>query len=165
MTSLEHLHRQMSIPGITYIRADMCQLPFATNIFNRLISANALQHIPDWDSRKKCIEQFARVVRPGGTVVVTAHGFSISKRRARWPKEGPARSNSGAVQYIYRFDVDELRDLLSRHLRVISITGAGLPLPYRFKLSQLSFLVEKILSRFSWSAPWGHMLVAKCIVD
>jgi SAM-dependent methyltransferase len=165
LTSLAYLSQQMSIPGIAYVRADMRQLPVATNTLDRLISANALQHVPDRDSRSNCIEEFARAVRPGGTVVVTVHGYSFSKRRAGWAKEGPSRSSSGDVQYIYRFEVGEFRRILSGHLRVISITGAGLPLPYRFKLSPLSFLLEKIFSRFGWNAPWGHMLVAKCAVD
>ena len=165
MASLEYLSKQVTVPGISFVRADVCRLPFASRVFDRLVCANVLQHIPSWDLRQRCVEQFARVVRPGGTVVVTVHGFSISKRRAGWQKEGTARSSSGDVQYIYRYEAQEFRDLLARNLRVQSITGAGLPLPYRLKLSPLSLVLERVLSRLQRSAPWGHMLVAKCLVD
>jgi ubiquinone/menaquinone biosynthesis C-methylase UbiE/uncharacterized protein YbaR (Trm112 family) len=164
MASLERLSTHMTTSGIRYVRANICRLPFASKVFDRLICANTLQHLPAWDLRQRCVEQFARVVKPAGTVVVTAHGFSVSKRRAGWTKEGTARSSSGDVQYIYRYEVQEFRDLLARNLRVESITGAGLPLPYRFKLSPLSVLLERVLSRWQRCAPWGHMLVGKCLV-
>jgi len=164
MASLVRLSGQATVPGISCIRADVCRLPFASKIFDRLICANVLQHLPNWELRHRCIEQFARVVKPSGTVVVTAHGFSVSKRRAGWTKEGAARSSSGDVQYIYRFEAQEFHDLLARHLRVVSVTGAGLPLPYRLKLSPLSLLLERVLSRSQRSAAWGHMLVGKCLL-
>lgn len=162
LKSLEHLSRQMRVPGISFVRADICKLPFASKVFDKLICANLLQHLPDLELRKKCVEQLARVVKPAGTVVVTVHGFSISKQRAGWQKEGTAKSGSGDVQYIYRFEAEEFRELLSSSLRVVSITGAGLPLPYRLKLSPLSLMMERVLSQFEFTAPWGHMLIGKC---
>ena len=165
MASLQYLSRHMTTPGVSCVRADICRLPFASKVFDRAICANALQHIPSLDLRQRCVEQFARVVRSLGTVVVTVHGFSVSKQRAGWEKEGTAGSCSGDVQYIYRYEVQEFRDLLTRNLRVERITGAGLPLPYRLKLSPLSLLLERVLSRSQRSAPWGHMLVGKCIVE
>jgi ubiquinone/menaquinone biosynthesis C-methylase UbiE/uncharacterized protein YbaR (Trm112 family) len=162
LKSLEHLSRHVKVPGISFVRADICKLPFASKVFDKIICANLLQHLPNWEQRKKCVEQLARVVKPAGTVVMTAHGFSIPKQRAGWQKEGAAKSGSGDVQYIYRFEEEEFRELLSSSLRVISITGAGLPLPYRLKLSPLSLLIERVLSQFQFSAPWGHMLVGKC---
>jgi ubiquinone/menaquinone biosynthesis C-methylase UbiE len=162
LASLEYLRRQMTLPGISYVRADVCHLPFPAKTFDRLICANTLQQLPTWDHRTACVKEFARVVKPGGTVVVTAHNYSVSKRRAGLPKEGPVRSARGDVQYIYRFEAGELRQLLSASLHVDRVTGAGFPLFYSLKLSPLSLLLERALCRAQWSAPRGNMLAATC---
>ncbi|MEN6448847.1 MAG: methyltransferase domain-containing protein, partial [Thermoguttaceae bacterium] len=100
LASLERLLANLPQPGVPCVRADISRLPFANDVFDRLICANTLQHVPTWDLRRRCIEQFARVVRPGGTVVVTAHGFSASKRRAGWSKEGSAAIGYGTADCV-----------------------------------------------------------------
>jgi SAM-dependent methyltransferase len=162
LQSLVRLNKEAKDGGVTCVRGDVGRLPFADNTFDKLICANTLQHVPSWDLRQRSVAEFARVVKPGGRVVVTVHGYSISKKRAGWEKEGAAHSRSGDVQYIYRYDVPEFRDLLARNLRIERITGAGLPLPYRLKLTPVSKLLEGFLSRVKWSAPCGHMLIGKC---
>jgi hypothetical protein len=124
-----------------------------------VLCANALQHVPGAGLRRACVAELARVVRPGGRVVVTAHSWSLPKRRAGWPKEGPAGGLSGAVRYIYRSEPAEFRALLASALHVEAVCGAGLPLPYRWKLSGLSRCLERVLSPFAAAAWWGHMLV------
>lgn len=141
------------------VRADLGALPFADGTFDRVLCANALQQVPGEGLRRACVRELARVARPGGRVVVTVHGWSVPKRRAGWPKEGPARGPSGAVRYIYRSEPGEFRDLLASALRVEAVRGAGLPLPYRWKLSWLSRRLERVLSRLAAGAAWGHMLV------
>jgi SAM-dependent methyltransferase len=91
-----------------------------------------------------------------------AQNFSIPKKRAGWRKQGTAKASSGPVQYIYRFDPAEFQDLLRSTMQVDSLFGAGLPLPYRFKLSRLSRLAEKALRRFRLSSYWGNMIVGAC---
>jgi len=91
--------------------------------------------------------------------VVTAHSWSVPKRAAGWAKEGPAGGPSGAVRYIYRLEAGEFRALLGAALRVEAVRGAGLPLPYRWKLSWLSRRLEPLLGQLPGSARWGHMLV------
>jgi SAM-dependent methyltransferase len=159
--SLESLARlkALGLPGVYPVRADLGALPLAGGAFDRVLCANAIQQMPDEGLRRACVGELARVARPGGRVVVTAHGWSVPKRRAGWPKEGPARGPSGPVRYIYRFAPEEFRGLLASALRVEAVRGAGLPLPYRWKLSWLSRRAERVLSRLPAAAAWGNMLV------
>jgi ubiquinone/menaquinone biosynthesis C-methylase UbiE len=138
---------------------DLGALPFADGAFDRVLCANALQQVPGEGLRRACVHELSRVALPAGLVVLTVHSWSVPKRRAGWPKEGPARGPSGAVRYIYRFEPGEFRALLASALRVEVVRGAGLPLPYRWKLSWLSRRLEPWLGRLQGSARWGHLLV------
>ena len=159
LESLRRLRDNLNCPDVLYVRGDLQTLPFAAGTFGKVLCANAIQHLPDEPSRRRCVHELARVARPGGRVAVTAHNWSIPKRRKGWPKEGSAGSHSGAVQYIYRYDSAEFRELLAAELNVERVVGAGLPLPYRFKLTPLSRRLERLLRRFPASARWGHILV------
>jgi SAM-dependent methyltransferase len=157
--SLRHLRASLAQGAACYVRGDLRALPVADGVFDRVLCANALQHVPDPAGRRAAFAELRRVVRPGGRVVVSVHNYSVHKRRAGWPKEGPARGNSGPVHYLYRYDVEEFRDLLATGLEVERVCGIGLPLPYRLKLSWLSRGLERLLSRFGASAPWGNLLL------
>jgi SAM-dependent methyltransferase len=158
--SLKQLrHRAVITPAVECLQADLTTLPFATNSFDKVLCANAIQHMPGRELRQQAIRELSRVVRPGGKVVVTVHNYSRPKRHAGWKKEGPCNGSSGSVHYIYRHERPEFEALLAGSLQIESVNGAGLPLPYKWKLSPLARKLERILSRFSASADWGHMLV------
>jgi ubiquinone/menaquinone biosynthesis C-methylase UbiE/uncharacterized protein YbaR (Trm112 family) len=159
LESLRRLRAELDSPDVVFLRGDLLTLPFAANSFTKVLCANAIQHLPQESHRRRCVQELARVARPGARVVVTAHNHSIPKVRKGWPKEGSAGSYSGAVQYIYRYDAVEFRRLLACALDSERVTGAGLPLPYRFKLGRLSQRLECFLRRFPASARWSHMLV------
>jgi SAM-dependent methyltransferase len=151
--------RAAAVPGVCPVRADLAALPFPTGTFDAVLCANAVQQMPEERLRQACVAELTRVARPAGRVVVTVHGWSVLKRRAGWPREGPARGPSGPVRYLYRFLPGEFRALLASALRVEAVRGAGLPLPYRWKLSCLSRWLERAFSRLAASAAWGNMLV------
>jgi SAM-dependent methyltransferase len=50
---------------------DACALPFPDGAFDVAVSMSTLDHLPTAVARRKAIEEMARVVRPGGHVVVT----------------------------------------------------------------------------------------------
>jgi SAM-dependent methyltransferase len=157
--SLRHLRGTLPAGAACCVRGDLRALPLADGVFDRVLCTNALQHLPDPAGRRAAVAELSRVARPGGRVVVSVHNYSVHKRRAGWPKEGPAKGNSGPVQYLYRYDVEEFRDLLATRLHVERVCGIGLPLPYRLKLSWLSCGLERLLSRYGASAPWGNLLL------
>ncbi|MHB1535671.1 MAG: class I SAM-dependent methyltransferase [Acidimicrobiales bacterium] len=47
---------------------DALELPFSPNVFDRVIAAEVLEHIPD---DRRAMAELARVLRPGGTMAVT----------------------------------------------------------------------------------------------
>jgi ubiquinone/menaquinone biosynthesis C-methylase UbiE/uncharacterized protein YbaR (Trm112 family) len=145
---------------IVYVRGDLTTLPFIDSTFNKVLCANTLQHIPTHQLREDCLSELRRVSRDGARVVVSVHNFSKPKKRHGWPKEGSAGGHSGQVKYIYRFDAQEFADLVSRHFSIEKLFGVGMPLPYRYKLSPLMRITERILQRHSMSTHWGNMLVA-----
>lgn len=159
LRSLQVLRRSMPYVPIRYVRGELTALPFADATFDKAVCANAIQQLPTDDLRERCVRELARVVRPGGRVVVTAHQYSVPRRRAGWSKEGPAGSHSGAVRYVYRFALAEFVSLLATELDVEGVHGAGFPLPYRWKLSPVSGALERLLWRCQRCAPFADMLV------
>lgn len=159
LQSLLYLKSRLTSGTVDLVCGDLTALPFTEGVFDKVLCANTLQHLPNADRRAEAIAELARVARVGARVVVTAHNYSKVKQRAGWPQEGSAGGHSGAVQWIHRFLAPEFEALLARALRVQQVTGAGLPLSYRFKLGPLMGLVERIASQFRLSTRWSNMLV------
>ena len=151
------------LSGMAFVQGGLPGIPFADKSFDHVICANALQHLPNADTREATVRELSRVLKPGGTAVVSVHNYSPAKKKAGWKKEGTSGSFSGQVQYIYRLELEEFRDLLERHLTVSAITGAGFALPYKWKLSPVSFWLERqILQQWTSWADKGMMSIAVC---
>jgi SAM-dependent methyltransferase len=161
--SLELVRPDAEGNRIVTVRGDLMHLPFASESFDCVVCANALQQIPGRDNQERVVAELARVTRPGGRVVVTVHAYSVRKRWLGWAQEGSANGHSGPVQFIRRFRVGEFKEVLRSSLEVERVTGAAYPLPYRFKLSPLSRVAEALLSRVPVAAPLGEMLVGHCV--
>ena len=160
LESLRVLRCQLPSPStVDLVCGDLTALPFVETAFSGVLCANALQHLPDAQSRSRSVRELARVAQSGAKVVVSVHNYSQSKRRAGWPKEGSAGGHSGPVQWIHRFDVHEFETLLSEGLQVKKVVGAGLPLYYQFKLTPLMRVVERLLGQFYLSTVWSNMLI------
>lgn len=163
LESLFFLQNTLGSNSIDFVRGDLNALPFCENIFDKVLCANAIQHIPNEISRQNCIKGLAKIAKSNSRIVVTTHNFSFPKKRAGWAKEKRiAGSHSGNIQYIYRYEKEEFCKLLASSLVVDKLIGAGLPLPYKFKMSPVSHRIERLLRRFGVSAFWGHMLVGIC---
>lgn len=160
MESLVMLRAKVDISRVLLVRGNLLALPFRSGAFFKVMCANALQHLPDHESRRRSVAELGRVARAGGRVVISAHNYSVPKRRDGSPKEGSAGSYSGPVQYIYRFETREFRELIDSSMQCERVVGAGFPLPYRLKLSPLSRIVEKFLRKSERFVNWGNLLVA-----
>jgi ubiquinone/menaquinone biosynthesis C-methylase UbiE len=159
LQSLKYLRQTAHGAALQLVQGDLTALPFARDAFDTVLCSNTITQLPDEELRAHCLRELTRVARPAGRVIVTAQCLSIPKQRAGWIKEGPAKGYSGPIQYLYRYEAAEFRDLLATCLEVEGVWGAGLPLPYRLKLSGLSRRLERWLRRFQASAPWGNILV------
>jgi ubiquinone/menaquinone biosynthesis C-methylase UbiE len=107
------------IKNVHLVQADLCKLPFLTGSFNRVVSCQVLEHVPNDAARCKAVVELARVAKPGANVVVSAYQHNVFTR-AFAEKEG---EHDGGIPY-FRFTRDEFRETLSAALDVKSITGS-----------------------------------------
>jgi SAM-dependent methyltransferase len=156
---LRRLRDSCGSASVFYAQGDVRRLPFASDAFDRVLCANTVTQLADARDRAASLRELARVARPGGRVVVTAHNLSVWKRRKGLTREGSGKAYGLPYRYVYRFEPAEFREFLTAALGVESVRGAGLPLPYRLKLGRLSQRLERLLRRRETSANWGNMLV------
>jgi ubiquinone/menaquinone biosynthesis C-methylase UbiE len=55
-----------------FCKADACALPFADGTFDAVHSAHMVYHIDNQAAQEKALTEMARVVRPGGVIVIVA---------------------------------------------------------------------------------------------
>ncbi len=110
--------RKQGITNVDLVQADLCHLPFRSEVFDRVVSCQVLEHIPTPESRLMAVQGLARVLRRGGKLVLSAYQHSLLTRLFG-EKEG---EHDGGI-YFYRFSREELHRLLSQALEVKSITG------------------------------------------
>lgn len=107
------------VSNVHLVQADLCRLPFADRAFDRIVSSQVLEHVPGPDARAAAVAGLARVLRPGGTLALSAYKHSLLTR-CFGQKEG---MHDGGIPF-FRFTRAELRDTLGSHFTVHSITGA-----------------------------------------
>ena len=88
------------------ICADMCALPFADNSFDKVLSMTAIEFIED---AKKAVAELDRVIRQGGTIVLTTLN-SLSP----WAEQRRKAAETGhdLFQKIFFRSPDEMRSLV-----------------------------------------------------
>ena len=120
--SLRVNRRKLLAAGVTnthLVQADLCRLPFTECAFDRVVSCQVLEHVPGPDARAAAVCSLASVLKPGGTLALSAYKHSLLTR-AFSQKEG---SHDGGIPF-FRFTRSEMRDTLAAKFQVHSITGA-----------------------------------------
>ena len=72
---------------VELVQGDMTQLPFATNSFDAISAMYSLIHVP-LDDHRTVLEEFARVLRSGGTLLVTEGGMEWTGSNPDWLDSG-----------------------------------------------------------------------------
>jgi glycosyltransferase involved in cell wall biosynthesis/SAM-dependent methyltransferase len=153
--SLEYVRRRC--PTARIVAGNLTQLPFEDDQFTHVLCANALTQLRSEELRRQAVGELVRVLRPGGLLVVSVQHYSVPRQRRGWLKEG--KPNQPGVGYIYRFSGDEFADLLADFVERPTVRSAGFALPYRWKLSPVSNLVERVLRKCRAATPYGHLLI------
>lgn len=68
--AFEEARRATSLP-VEFFGASIAEMPFADETFDVLSCVSVLEHVPS-ELRVKVVREFARVLRPGGRLIVTA---------------------------------------------------------------------------------------------
>jgi len=95
--------------GIPVVRADMHAIPFATGQFDLATSFDVLQYVED---DYKVMGDIARLIKPGGSVIVTASAMNVLRggHAGTWPE-------------VRRYSTGRLRSILeTAGLRVEHVT-------------------------------------------
>jgi SAM-dependent methyltransferase len=79
------------------VQGDALRLPFADGVFDRVIAAEVLEHIPD---DTIAMEELARVLRPGGTMAITVPRFG--PEAVNWALSSEYHDVPGGHVRIYR---------------------------------------------------------------
>lgn len=74
-------------PEASLVRGDMAALPFADDTFDAVVAYWSLIHLPA-DEHRAVVEEFARVLRPGGRVL-------LSEGTTEWDGENPDWLDTG----------------------------------------------------------------------
>ena len=97
--------------------ADIFHLPFRDNSFDAVVAFGVLQHLLE-DERSTVLPEFARVLVPGGTLVIEVLGMEDMRIGGREVETATFLRSTGSV-YHY-FNLDEIKDIFSG-LEIIDI--------------------------------------------
>jgi SAM-dependent methyltransferase len=57
--------------NFTAYNGSMANMPFDSDMFDRVFCISVIEHIPDESTGKKCVEEMVRVLKPGGKLLIT----------------------------------------------------------------------------------------------
>jgi len=167
--SVESLKTNKANSGAQVIVADMCYLPFRSSVFNEVVALSVLQYIPNPKSRLEALKEVKRVLKPNSRFLMETFNYrplydGLIKRR----KEGYHRTVP-PVHY-YRFDYDELREiLLSVFTKIIEFRAILILNPVMQGalgniniLAKLAAFLEKIILKTRLSFLFADHLLAIC---
>lgn len=89
---------------LTDIVGDICEIPVADNSFDVVLCTEVLEHIPD---PRRALKELARVVKPGGQLIVTAPFCSMTHF-------APYFFSTGFSDYFYKEMQEELNLEITR---------------------------------------------------
>lgn len=122
---------------ITLKKADVSNLPFQDNFFDKILFHSVIHCIPLKEDRKRSLEEIYRTLQLGGTAMITAWSRKSPKLKNRKKETMVSWTNRDKkhLRYTYVYDFDELRDLLiSVGFKIISCE----------EKENLIFVVEKV---------------------
>jgi ubiquinone/menaquinone biosynthesis C-methylase UbiE len=94
------------VPDATLTRGDMTRLPFREGVFDAVTAFHSLIHVP-LDEHQSTLDEFARVLRPAGRVLLT-------EGQSEWCGTNPDWLDTGVEMQWHIAGVDATRDHLRR---------------------------------------------------
>tara|TARA_B100000214_G_C23949826_1_gene619898 strand:+ start:524 stop:1141 length:618 start_codon:yes stop_codon:yes gene_type:complete len=121
----ENLLKICSQKGLNVVYGDMCNLPLKDNSADFIISIAAFHHLSNVERRNKAIEEFYRVLKPGGKLLISVWSKNQPKKTRRvfenfgdvmvkWDQHGEIY-----YRYYYIFQINEIINLFSNKLFAI----------------------------------------------
>lgn len=108
--AIEHCKEKYQMPGLTFEVTDGTNIHYPTASFDAVISFETIEHTTGF---MKMIEEFKRITKPGGKVILSTPNF-------------PVNSPSGVVTNPYHtqeWAYDEFKKILQTHFEDFTIYG------------------------------------------
>lgn len=139
------------------IVADVRNLPFKKNTFNKILMIEVYQHIPLSLHKTRVLQQLHENLKGKGTLVLSNYNFDL---RCRLKKDKEALLNKAF--YYYRYTWKELRDeletIFSDSIKVLPIMNI---IPLASRLGKLGVFLDCLSSNIPFvSYVRGHQLLA-----
>lgn len=104
-------HARSAYPDITFVQADLCDLPFPDGDVDLAVSLQVIEHLPDIP---RFVAEMARILRPGGEFVCA------TPNRLTFTPGGDSPVNPFHTR---EFTAAELHETLAEHFTVRTILG------------------------------------------
>jgi SAM-dependent methyltransferase len=146
---------------IGLIQGDVTQLPVQDQAFDLALSLQVLSHLPTADLRANLLRELARVLKADGRLIITVMHYSFRYRRRMIPQEVEEDGS-----FYHRFEVSELRDLLSKQFTIRALHGYWIYLPKTYwlfmALGRWRAYWDRIWRTRPLSLTYGKYLLAVC---
>ena len=157
---LIRFQKPASVP-VGLVQGDVTRMPVQDRVFDIVISCQVLSHLPTAELRSEFLGELRRVLKPGGRLILTAMHYSFRYRRRQVPQEAKEDGT-----FYHRFEVKELRDLLSERFTILSLHGFWIYLPKTYSLFMAlgtwRAYWDRIWRRLPLSLVYGKYLLAVC---
>ncbi|MFH1035194.1 MAG: class I SAM-dependent methyltransferase [Pseudomonadota bacterium] len=132
------------------VRGSLCHLPFRDASFDLALCSEVLEHMPQGLDRQ-ALAELARVLKPGGRLLVTVPALEGLRARSRLRNLGHDDPNGGEYHHRQGYHLQQLKDLArGLDLRLASRRYSMVLASELFMdLSKLVFLGKKGLSEHS----------------
>jgi SAM-dependent methyltransferase len=143
------------------VQSDITRMPVRNQVFDVALSCQVLSHLPTPELRSQFLSELARVLKPGGRLILTAMHYSFRYRRRHVPQEAMKEGS-----FYHRFDVEEFRELLSERFTILSLHGYWIYLPKTYwlflALGKKNVYWDRIWRSLPLSLTYGKYLLAVC---
>ncbi|MHB8735005.1 MAG: methyltransferase domain-containing protein [Terriglobales bacterium] len=151
-------------PNLECVQADLNHLPFRPMAFTKIVSTQVLEHLPSASLRGAFLASLARLLVPGGTLVLTVYNQDRYRQLRGLPDEG--EHESGIFYHCYR-PAELRRELqhpqLGLSLREVRGVLCNPPCTYRLlpRLGPLGQWLDRACSRHQQlGLQYGRLLLA-----
>jgi ubiquinone/menaquinone biosynthesis C-methylase UbiE len=146
---------------VQIVQAHPYCLPFPQASFDALLCTQLIEHLDNEDDRNAALKEMARVIRPGGRLIMTVRHQNFRFDNFGWAKEGISEG-----VFYHRYYLDEFRKQLAPcwHIECMWGVWTYLPKTYRIYTSLGRFVIywERALRTLPISLRYGKVLLAVC---
>jgi ubiquinone/menaquinone biosynthesis C-methylase UbiE len=138
--------REAGLNNVFLLCADAAKIPLADGLFDVVLSAQLLEHVPGDEGRRAVLAETARLLKPGGRAVFDFYNWSfLQPRFTRRTQRVKAGLHGEAIPF-YRMQRDEFFSLVEtvNELRLRRFSGVR---------SLTMFNLDRRLSRLKWVGP------------